>query len=244
MADARVAMDRMYRRQRHIYDLTRKFYLLGRDRLIADLEVAAGDRVCEVGCGTARNLIALAWAENGFRHLTNSRRAVGTPDDLKGLKVRTMENQVHMKAFTTLGALPTPMAFSELVPALQQGTVDGQENPIPVIVGNNLNQVQKYLSLTGHVYSPAVVLMSPATFGKLSKADQDMLREVGKVGAKATRDKVTEVETSGVDELRKRGMEVTTSVDMARFQTVLTPAFADFGREFGADRIQRIRDWK
>ncbi len=98
-----------------------------------------------------RGLVGVAWMENGFRHLTNSRREVNAPTDMRGMKVRTMENQVHMRAFSALGALPTPMAFSELVPALQQGMVDGQENPIPVIVANNQNQVQRFLTLTSHV---------------------------------------------------------------------------------------------
>ncbi len=96
-----------------------------------------------------RGLVGVVWMENGFRHLTNNRREVRTPADVQGLKVRTMENQVHMRAFSTLGALPTPMAFSELVPALQyRGTVTGRRTWIPVIVANNSNQVQRFLTLT------------------------------------------------------------------------------------------------
>ncbi len=192
----------------------------------------------------AKGLVALGWAENGFRHMTNSRRAVNTPDDLKGLKVRTMENQVHMRAFQTMGALPTPMAFSELVPALQQGTVDGQENPITVIAGNNLNQVQKYLSLTGHVYSPALLLTSPAMFNRLSAADKKLFQDAAKAAIVANRAMVIEVEDSGVAELRKRGMEVVTDVDRSKFQAALGPAFEVYAREFGAPAIQKIRDFK
>jgi tripartite ATP-independent transporter DctP family solute receptor len=191
-----------------------------------------------------KGLVALGWGENGFRHMTNSRRAVNTPDDLKGLKVRTMENQVHMRAFQTMGALPTPMAFSELVPALQQGTVDGQENPITVIAGNNLNQVQKYLTLTGHVYSPALMLMSPAMFNKLSAADKKLFMDAAAAGIVANRAMVVEVENSGVAELRKRGMEVVTDVDRSKFQAALGPAFEAYAKEFGAPAIQKIRDFK
>ena len=131
--------------------------------LFRDTVHARGVLDSEIGQGLLarfqpRGLTGVVWMENGFRHLTNSRREVNLPADVRGMKVRTMENQVHMRAFTALGALPTPMAFSELVPALQQGTVDGQENPIPVIVANNLNQVQRFLTLTGHVYSPAIVI--------------------------------------------------------------------------------------
>jgi TRAP-type transport system periplasmic protein len=97
---------------------------------------------------------ALAWAENGIRHMTNNKRPVNTPDDLKGLKMRTMENPVHIQAYKGFGIITTPMAFSEVFTALQQNTVDGQENPISVISANKLDQVQKHMTLTGHVYSP------------------------------------------------------------------------------------------
>jgi TRAP-type transport system periplasmic protein len=191
-----------------------------------------------------RNLVALAWLENGFRNMTNSRREVSKPDDVRGLKVRTMENQVHMTAFRTMGALPTPMAFSELVPALQQGTVDGQENPIPVIVANNLNQVQRFLSLTRHVYSPAMLLMSPTAFNRLNDADKAHVREAAKAAQAANRARVTSDEETGVDELRRRGMTVTTTVDMAGFQAAMNPAMEGWGREFGAANIERIRAWR
>jgi tripartite ATP-independent transporter DctP family solute receptor len=191
-----------------------------------------------------KNLIGMAWLENGFRNLTNSRREVSKPDDIKGMKIRTMENPVHMTAFRTLGSLPTPMAFSELVPALQQGTVDGQENPIPVIVANNLNQVQKFLSLTRHVYSPAVLIVSPAVWGKLNDADKQIFREAAKAAQAANRARVTGDEETGVDELRKRGMTVSTSVDMSGFQAAVQPAMEGWGREFGAANIDRIRNWR
>ncbi|WBV41971.1 TRAP transporter substrate-binding protein DctP [Pseudoroseomonas cervicalis] len=191
-----------------------------------------------------RGLIGVMWLENGFRHLTNSRREVNTPADIRGLKVRTMENQVHMRAFSTLGALPTPMAFSELIPALQQGTVDGQENPIPVIVANNINQVQRYLTLTGHVYSPALLIGSPALWNRLSAADRDIFMQAAAAARDANRAKVTADEQSGVDELRRRGMTVTTSVDTAQFQTALAAAFAQYERELDGNLLRRLRDWK
>jgi tripartite ATP-independent transporter DctP family solute receptor len=192
----------------------------------------------------ARGLIGMAWMENGFRNLTNSRREVGSPEDVRGLKVRTMENQVHMRAFSTLGALPTPMAFSELVPALQQGTVDGQENPIPVIVANNLNQVQRFLSLTRHVYSPAVLIGNPAFLNRLSATDRAIFQEAAKAAVVANRNKVTEDEQNGVAELRRRGMTVRETVDTAAFQAALAPAFQAYAQQFGAATIERIRTWQ
>lgn len=191
-----------------------------------------------------RGMVGVVWLENGFRHLTNSRREVNQPGDVRGLKVRTMENQAHMRAFQALGALPTPMAFSELVPALQQGTVDGQENPIPVIVANNLNQVQRFLTLTGHVYSPAIMICSPALVGRLSAADRTAFNEAARAAQAANRNRVTADEQSGVDELRRRGMTVVTQVDNAAFQSALAGGFAEFERTLDAALLRRIREWR
>ena len=102
----------------------------------------------------------LAFWENGFRHITTSKRPVQQPGDMKGLKIRVMENKVHQAAFRQLGADATPMAWGEVFTSLQQGLLDAQENPIPIIYTFKLNEVQKYISLTGHVYSPAPILMS------------------------------------------------------------------------------------
>lgn len=192
----------------------------------------------------AKGMVGLAWAENGFRHLTNNKREVHAPADMKGLKVRTMENPVHMTAFRTLGALPTPMAFPEVFTALQQGTVDGQENPIPVIVSSKFGQVQKNLTLTGHVYSPALIITSTAFFNKLSDADKAAFREAAKVGAQAMRKRVNEIEANGVAELRGQGVVVVAEVDKAQFQAALAPAYAEYAKRFGADAIERIRNAK
>ncbi|HQD66848.1 MAG TPA: DctP family TRAP transporter solute-binding subunit, partial [Casimicrobium huifangae] len=122
----------------------------------------------------AKGFKALAWGENGVRHMTNNKRAVNAPEDLKGLKMRTMENPVHIAAYKGFGIVTTPMAFPEVFTALQQGTVDGQENPLSVIMAAKFEQVQKHLSLTGHVYSPAIFLMNKAAFDKLSAADKQI----------------------------------------------------------------------
>ena len=192
----------------------------------------------------AKGMVALAWGENGFRHLTNGVRPVKSPEDAKGLKVRTMENQVHMTAFRTLGVLPTPMAFTEVFTALQQGTVDGQENPIPVITSSKFAQVQKYLTLTGHVYSPALILMSKATYDGLSADEQKLVAEAAGAAAKAMREKVAAVEATGVDELRAAGMQVITDVDRQKFQDALMPAYAEYAKKFGKDNIERIRNFQ
>jgi TRAP-type transport system periplasmic protein len=184
---------------------------------------------------------ALAWAENGFRHMTNSKRAVNVPEDLKGLKLRTMENPVHVAAYKGFGIITTPMAFPEVFTALQQGTVDGQENPLGVIMSAKFDQVQKHLSLTGHVYSPCIFLMNKASFEKLSADDKKAFLEAAIEGAKANRARVDEDDTKGVTELRAKGMSVVENVDKSKFVAALTPVFAEFEKQFGKANIDKIR---
>ncbi|MFL6719533.1 MAG: TRAP transporter substrate-binding protein [Burkholderiaceae bacterium] len=192
----------------------------------------------------ARGIKALAWGENGFRHMTNSKRAVNGPEDLKGLKMRTMENPVHVQAYKGFGIIPTPMAFSEVFTALQQGTVDGQENPLSVITSAKFDQVQKYLTLTGHVYSPCVFLMNKGAFDKLSAADKTAFLEAAKEGVKANRMRVDSDEKMAVADLRAKGMTVVDQVDKTRFQNALTPVYADFEKQFGKANLDRIRNYK
>ena len=186
---------------------------------------------------------ALAWGENGVRHMTNSKRSVNSPEDLKGLKMRTMENPVHVAAYKGFGIVTTPMAFPEVFTALQQGTVDGQENPLSVIMAAKFDQVQKHLSLTGHVYSPAVLILSPKLWNSLNDADKAAFREAAKAGAAAQRKKVNDDEASGIDQLRKEGVTVS-NVDGAAFRTAMTPVWTEFAKKYGADNIRRIQEFK
>lgn len=190
----------------------------------------------------AKGLVAIAWTENGFRHMTNSKRAIVKPDDARGLKIRSMQNKVHIQAFQSIGIQPTPMAFPELFTALQQGTVDGQENPIPVILSAKFAQVQKHLSLTGHVYSPALIIVSPALWNKLSEADKAAFREAGKLASAAQRRKVNDDERDGISQLRAAGMQVVTAVDGPAFRSAMTPVWSEFAKQYGADNLRRIQE--
>ena len=190
----------------------------------------------------SKGLVALGWTENGFRHMTNSKRAIVKPTDAAGLKMRTMENKVHMEGYRTFGILPTPMAFPEVFGALQQGTVDGQENPIPVILSSKFSQVQKHLSLTGHVYSPALIITSPRLMNKLSDADKKTFYEAAKKAAVAQRKKVNDDENNGIAQLEKDGMSVVRKVDGQAFRDALVPAYASYSKEFGADNIRKIQE--
>ena len=192
----------------------------------------------------AKGIVALAWGENGFRHMTNNKRQVILPDDLKGLKMRTMENPVHMQAYKAFGIIPTPMAFTEVFTALQQGTVDGQENPLSVISAAKFDQVQKYMTLTGHVYSPALILMSKTVWDKLSAADKQAFLDAAKEAVKANRARIDDDERKAVADLRSKGMVIVENVDKAKFQVILVPTFADFGKKFGQENIDKIRNYK
>jgi TRAP-type transport system periplasmic protein len=192
----------------------------------------------------AKGLKALAWGENGIRHMTNSKRAVNTPEDLKGLKMRTMENPVHIAAYKGFGIIPTPMAFSEVFTALQQNTVDGQENPISVITSNKFDQVQKHMTLTGHVYSPCVMLMNKAAFDKLTAADKTIFLEAAKVAVVNNRARVDADDARGVADLRSKGMLVNDNPDKAKFVAALAGVNAEFEKKFGKANIDRIRNYK
>ena len=192
----------------------------------------------------SKGLVALAWGENGFRHMTNNKRAVNSPDDLKGLKMRTMENPVHMQAYKAFGIIPTPMAFTEVFTALQQGTVDGQENPVSVITAAKFEQVQKFMTMTGHVYSPALILMSKAQFDKLSAADKTAFTDAAKEAVKVNRARIDEDERKGVADLRSKGMTIVDNVDKSKFQAALGPTFIEFGKKFGQANIDKIRNYK
>lgn len=192
----------------------------------------------------ARGLYGVAWLENGFRNLTTGTKAVNSPEDLRGMKIRTMENQVHMQAWQAAGVLPTPMAFSELPSALQQGTVDGQENPIPVILSNNLDMMQKHLYLTRHVYSPGIFACNPDFIAGLTEEQKAAVEEGGKAASAANRTRVEQDETAGIETLRKRGIEVVEISDRDAYRQAMASANAGFENQFGADLIKRIRDWK
>lgn len=189
------------------------------------------------------NLKGLAFWENGFRNLTNSKRAVKAPDDVKGIKLRTMENKVHIEAWKTLGSDPTPMAWGEVYGALQQKVIDGQENPIAVIHSAKIYEVQKNLTLTRHVYSPALIAMSAAKFKEMPKEDQDLFvktaLEVAPYQRKLGRDK----EAQWVGELKQKGMDVVEQTDAAAWQKAMKPVFDKYAQQFG-ERFQKIVDTK
>jgi TRAP-type transport system periplasmic protein len=189
-------------------------------------------------------LKGLAFWENGFRNLTNSKRAVKSPADAKGLRIRTMENEIHLAAWKAIGAEPVPMAYGELYAALQKKTIDGEENPIAIIDSARFNEVQKYLSLTQHVYSPALIVVSPKVWQGLSRADQEMLLATAQEVASYQRQLGRTSEEKQINELEAKGMKVTRKIDKAAWAKAMEPAMGKFIDAFGKDKIKMIIDTK
>ena len=136
------------------------------------------------------------------------------------------------------------MAFSELPSALQQGTVDGQENPIPVILSNNLDMMQKHLYLTRHVYSPGILVCNPDFIAGLTDEQKAAVEDAGKAASAANRARVEDDESNGIEVLRGRGIDVVEIEDRDAYRAAMASANAGFEDAFGADLIKRIRDWK
>jgi len=188
----------------------------------------------------------MAWGEQGFRHITNNRNAIETPADVQGLKIRTMENPVHLAAFNAMGAAPTPMAWPEVISSLQQGVIDGQENPLSVIVSVKLNEVQEYLTLSGHVYSPAMLLVSKPFWEGLDDTQKAAFEKAATEAVAAMRGFVDDVEKSGVETLKERGMTVNalSAEEKAKFQEAIASAYEGYYETYGKDLVDSIVNFK
>jgi tripartite ATP-independent transporter DctP family solute receptor len=191
-----------------------------------------------------KDLIALAWGENGMRHITNSKHEIRLPEDLKGLKLRLPQSDVMLAGFRALGADVSELAFPQLYGALQSGQFDGQENPIATIQSSKFNQVQKYLTLTGHVYDPAILFMSIDDFDELPAADKRSFIEAARLAGDASRKFAAAAEAKGVTELAQAGMQVIKDVDRIRFAAAMASANSAFDRRFGSELIKKIREYK
>lgn len=187
------------------------------------------------------SLKGLAYAERGFRNLTNSQKPVSTPADLDGLKIRVMENPVYIDTFQALGANTVPMAWTEALTALQQKTIDGQENPVNVIYSFKLSETQNYLSMTRHTYAPAIVVMSLEKFNGLSEDIQTIFKESAQEAAEYERQINADSEATQLAEIQEQGMEVILDLDTTPFKEAVKPVYEKYGEEFG-DYLNRIQD--
>ncbi len=190
---------------------------------------------------SGKDLVALAWGENGMRHLTNSKHPIAAPDDLKGLKLRLPQSPVMLLGFRAMGAEASPLPFPQLYGALQAGVFDGQENPIATIRSAKFDQVQKFLTLSGHVYDPALIVMSSDAHDDLAAEERAIILDAARIGALASRQFAAEAEASGVAALKQAGMQVVSGIDRARFIAAMASATPEFENLFGRQRVEQIR---
>ncbi|WP_163851287.1 TRAP transporter substrate-binding protein [Pseudooceanicola aestuarii] len=193
------------------------------------------DRLADV------NLKGLAYAERGFRNLTNSERAVHSPADLDGLRVRVMENPVYIDTFRELGADAIPMAWTEALTAMQQGTIDGQENPVNVVHSFKLNETQTHMTMTRHTYAPAIFVMGMPVWSRLSEEAQEIVVQAAREAAAHERALNAEQEATQMQALRDAGMEIVDDADLSAFAEAAAPVYEKYGAKFG-DYLPRIQD--
>jgi TRAP-type transport system periplasmic protein len=183
----------------------------------------------------------LAYFENGFRNVSNSKRAVNSPEDLEGLKLRTPQSPVSLSIFKALGANPTPMSFGELYTALEQKTVDGQENPLALIHQNNFFEVQEHIALTSHMYSPMVLSISEKTWSELSTELQEAVQEAANEARDFERKLSEEQEADLVKKLEEAGVKIS-KPDLAPFIEATADVHEEFDAEYGEDFYQKLID--
>ena len=177
-----------------------------------------------------KGLKVLAVWENGYRHITNSKKPIKVPDDLKGIKLRVPEGKWRVKMFQEYGANPSPMKFSELFTALQTGVMDGQENPFTQIYSAKLHEVQKFLSLSGHVYTPAYLLVGARRYGTLPADVRKVLEDTARETQAFVYATAAKEETELLAKLKQSGMQVN-EVDKDAFIAASKGIYEDFGKE-------------
>jgi tripartite ATP-independent transporter DctP family solute receptor len=189
-------------------------------------------------------LVNLAYWENGFRNLTNSKRPVTKVEDFDGVKVRVMQNNIFIDTFKTLGTNAVPMAFGEVFTALETKTIDGQENPFVTIETSKFNEVQKYLSVTRHAYTPFLVLYSKKLWDQLSAQEQAVLREAAREGQKVQRAANRTLNEKSLATLKTKGMQVNeiSPAEMKRISDRIRPVYDKNIPTIGAEAVNVVWD--
>ena len=183
-------------------------------------------------------LHVLAFGELGFRHITNNVRPIVTPQDLQGVQIRVPGSAARILSFTAFGAQPISMNFGELYLALQQGTVDGQENPLVTIKNRSFDEVQEYLSLSSHVYSPVTLVMNANKFDSLTDEQRAAVMKAAQDAADYTRQLGTEADASLLEQLGQK-MKIN-EIDLAAFQTAAEPIWKEVGEMAGGDFAAKV----
>jgi tripartite ATP-independent transporter DctP family solute receptor len=189
-------------------------------------------------------VVNLAYWENGFRNLTNSKKPVAKVEDFDGIKVRVMQNNIFLDTFKTLGTNAVPMAFGEVFTALETKTIDGQENPFVTIETSKFNEVQKYLSVTRHAYTPFLVLYSKKLWDQLNPQEQAVLREAAIAGRDVERAANRDLNAKSLASLRSKGMQVNeiSAAEQKRMFEKVKPVYDKNVPAIGAEPVNVVLD--
>jgi tripartite ATP-independent transporter DctP family solute receptor len=190
-----------------------------------------------------KNLVIVSWWENGYRHITNNRGPITTPADLKGLKTRVTPDKMRLETFTLLGANPAPLAFGELYSALQQKVFDAQENPLSIIYTSSFYEVQKFLSLTGHVWSPASLVIAKSVWNGISADDRKVVKAAADRWRDEQRRMIAEGDTQYLALLKEKGMQVN-EVDKTPFVAAVAPVWKSYEATFGPELINLVKKYR
>ncbi len=188
-----------------------------------------------------KNMVGLCYFENGFRHVTNSRRPITRAEDLKGLKIRTVQNPVYIDVFNTLGANATPMPYPEVFGALESKVIDAQETPYGNIHGSKFYEVQKYMTTTGHIYNAAVLAVSKKVWDQMSAAEHKVLQEGCTAAQEFQRRYNRETDPKLHADLRAKGLAINdvAPAERARMREMLKPVYDKYSRVLGEDLVRQ-----
>lgn len=190
------------------------------------------------------NLHGLCFFENGFRNLTNSKQPITSVADLKGLKIRTMQNPIMLETFKLWGANPVPMAFNEVFTALEQKTIDGQENPNTLIYDSAFYEVNKYITISHHFYTPYVLIISKKTWDSLSKDDQKLIQDAADTAKVYQRQVNRQLDSEYLQKMKDNGAQVNelSPEAIAQMKDMAKPVYEKFAGDIGQDRLNAILD--
>ncbi|MFM1653909.1 DctP family TRAP transporter solute-binding subunit [Brevibacillus sp. B_LB10_24] len=211
-----------------------------REQAYAAVDGKLGEALGEVM--KEKGLFALSWWESGYRHITNSKNPIEKSEDLKGLKLRVPDADLRIDTFKELGTLPTPMPLSEVFTSLQQGIVDGQENPLSTIYSSKFQEVQSHLALTGHIWGSAVLAISDKKWGQIPEDYQKVIMEKAAIWKEKEREMIRQDDEKLLAELEQAGMKITRP-DVKEFREKVQPVWTKYESVFGKDLIDIVRQY-
>jgi len=195
-----------------------------------------------LGILESKGIKGISWWENGFRHITNNKRPIMVPKDMEGLKIRVTPDKMRLDTFKALGASPIPINFGELYTALQQGVVDAQENPLGIIYANAFYEVQKYLSLSGHIWGSALLCVNSPAWKRIPDQDKPVVEALAHKWRDRERQQIMDEESDMLVKLKEKGMQAN-EVDKEAFKAAVQPVWNDYESVFGKDLMDLVRKY-